>query len=88
MTDAASVAQDYNALTDDEFRAVSRRFAEQHYPPELRNPLRRLHWRENRPWYMILAQRGWLAPGWRGTRNPCAPRDCECAAPSHRKEGA
>jgi alkylation response protein AidB-like acyl-CoA dehydrogenase len=64
MTDAAGAAQDYNALTDDEFRAVSRRFVEQHYPPELRNPLRRLHWRENRPWYMILAERGWLAPAW------------------------
>ena len=62
MTDAAG--QDFNALTDDEFRVAVRRFVEQHYPPELRNPLRRLHWRDNRPWYMTLAEHGWLAPGW------------------------
>ena len=59
MNDVGS-PQDFNALTDDEFRTVARRFVEEHYPPELRNPLRRLHWRENRPWYMILA-RAWLA---------------------------
>ena len=25
---------------------------------------KRLHWHENRPWYMKLAEQGWLAPGW------------------------
>jgi hypothetical protein len=64
MTEAAPAHADLNALSDDEFRAVVRRFVEEHYPPELRNPQRRLHWRDNRPWYMILAEHGWLAPGW------------------------
>ena len=39
MTDRA-VIEDYNDLSDDEFRVVARRFVEQHYPAELRNPLR------------------------------------------------
>ena len=64
MTDAAAAHADLNALSDDEFRAVVRCFVEEHYPPELRNPQRRLHWRDNRPWYMILAAHGGLAPGW------------------------
>src|SRR5262245_65868921 len=77
MNDASAEAQDYNALADDEFRALARRFVEEHYPPELRNPLRRLHWRDNRPWYMILAEHGWLAPGWpreHAGRGPSAPK--------------
>jgi hypothetical protein len=53
-----------DSLDDDSFRLVVRRFLEQHYPPELRNPPKRLHWHENRPWYMKLAEHGWLAPGW------------------------
>ena len=64
MTNSAGASEDFNALSDDEFRVVARRFVEQHYPAELRNPLRRLHWRDNRPWYMMLAEHGWLAPGW------------------------
>ena len=37
---------------------------EANYPSELRNPPRRLHWSENKVWYMLLAQEGWLCPGW------------------------
>jgi alkylation response protein AidB-like acyl-CoA dehydrogenase len=55
---------DFNALEDEAFRQLVRRWVEANYPLELRNPRRRLHWRENRPWYMALSRQGWLAPGW------------------------
>jgi alkylation response protein AidB-like acyl-CoA dehydrogenase len=56
--------QDLNLLDDDEFRLVVRRWIEADYPPELRNPTKRLHWVENRSWYFKLAEKGWLCPGW------------------------
>jgi len=49
-------------LDDTAFRAHVRAWVEANTPPELRFPRRRLHWRENRPWYMALSRRGWLAP--------------------------
>lgn len=55
---------DYNALSDDEFRALARRFLMENCPPDLRHPVKRLHWDEVKPWYMILSAAGWLAPGW------------------------
>jgi len=55
---------DLNTLDDESFRRVVRRWIEANYPPELRNPPKRLHWAEVRPWYMKLAEKGWLAPGW------------------------
>ncbi|MBE9603756.1 acyl-CoA dehydrogenase family protein [Acetobacteraceae bacterium H6797] len=51
-------------LPDAEFRQVVRDWVEAHYPPHLRNPRQRLHFRENKPWYMALSAQGWLAPGW------------------------
>jgi len=51
-------------LEDEHFRAVVRAFLHEHYPPALRNPPKRLHWSENRPWYLKLAEQGWLCPGW------------------------
>jgi alkylation response protein AidB-like acyl-CoA dehydrogenase len=56
--------ENLDSLPDEEFRLVVRRWIEQNYPPELRNPPKRLHWAENKVWYMKLAERGWLAPGW------------------------
>jgi alkylation response protein AidB-like acyl-CoA dehydrogenase len=56
--------EDLNALDDDSFRLVVRRWIAANYPPELRNPAKRLHWAENRVWYMKLAEKGWLCPGW------------------------
>ncbi len=53
-----------DALDDDAFRAVVRRFVETNYPPELRNPPKRLHWSENNVWYLMLAKAGWLCAGW------------------------
>jgi alkylation response protein AidB-like acyl-CoA dehydrogenase len=55
---------DMNLLSDDDFRGAVRRFVEANYPPQLRNQTRRLHWSENRVWYMALSAKGWLAPSW------------------------
>ena len=55
---------DLNLLDDDSFRLTIRAWVEANYPEELRNPPKRLHWRENRVWYMKLAEQGWLCPGW------------------------
>lgn len=52
------------AMDDEVFRLTVRHWIEANYPPELRNPPKRLHWREGRVWYLRLAERGWLAPGW------------------------
>ena len=41
-----------------------RQWLEANYPPALRHPPKRLHWRDNKVWYMALARQGWLAPGW------------------------
>ncbi len=59
-----SLAEDLNALDDEAFRQVVRRWVAENYPPEIRNPPKRLHWRENKVWYLKLAEKGWLAPGW------------------------
>ena len=56
--------QDLNALSDAEFRTVVRQFLADHYPENLRNPPKRLHWRDNQVWYFTLARHGWLCPGW------------------------
>lgn len=55
---------DWNALSDDAFRAVVRRWFEQNYPADMRYPPRRLRWHEVRDWYLVLGRRGWLAPAW------------------------
>ena len=56
--------EDLNALDDESFRLVVRRWIEANYPPELRNPPKRLHWSENQVWYFKLAEKGWLCPSW------------------------
>jgi len=56
--------EDYNALSDEAFRALVRRFLVESHPPGLRHPPKRLHWDRAEPWYMILARAGWLAPNW------------------------
>ena len=61
---AESDAERLSSLDDETFRMVVREWVEANYPPELRNPPRRLHWSENKAWYMRLAERGWLCPGW------------------------
>jgi len=53
-----------NAMEDDDFRMLVREWIEANYPPEIRNPAKRLHWSECSVWYMKLAEKGWLCPSW------------------------
>jgi alkylation response protein AidB-like acyl-CoA dehydrogenase len=53
-----------DTLDDDTFRAEIREWIEANYPPGLRNPPKRLHLRENFPWFKALSDKGWIAPGW------------------------
>jgi alkylation response protein AidB-like acyl-CoA dehydrogenase len=56
--------EDFNTLTDGDFRALVRSFLREYHPETLRNPIKRLHWNEAQPWYMLLSAAGWLAPAW------------------------
>lgn len=56
--------QDWNALSDAEFRRIVRTEFETHYPADLRYPPRRLRWSENGSWYLRMAEKGWIAPNW------------------------
>jgi len=55
---------DLDTLDDTAFRRTVRSWLQANYPPEIRNPAKRLHWRDNKPWYMALSRQGWIAPGW------------------------
>ena len=61
---SATLSDDLDQLPDDAFRAHVRAWIQDNYPPALRNMPRRLHFNENKPWYMALANQGWLAPNW------------------------
>lgn len=56
--------QDWNALSDAEFRRIVRTEFETHYPSHLRYAPRRLRWAETKDWYLRMAQKGWIAPNW------------------------
>ena len=66
MTDPRdmTVSHDMNALSNDSFRHDIRVWIEANYPPDLRDPPKRLHLRENWPWYKALSDKGWIAQGW------------------------
>ena len=55
---------DLNELEDEAFRLRIRSWIEANYPAEIRNPPKRLHWDDNKPWYFKLAEKGWLCPSW------------------------
>lgn len=55
---------DMNTLSNEEFRFQLRSWIEANYPPEIRSPAKRLHLRDNWPWYKALSDKGWLCPGW------------------------
>jgi alkylation response protein AidB-like acyl-CoA dehydrogenase len=57
-------ADEFAGMDDDGFRRAVRTWIIENYPPELRNPPKRLHWRDNKAWYFKLAEKGWLCPGW------------------------
>ncbi len=56
--------KDLNNLDNDAFRIEAREWIEANYPPHLRNPPKRLHLRDNFPWFEALSRKGWIAPGW------------------------
>lgn len=56
--------QDWNALSDDQFRLVVRAEFEENYPSRLRYSPHRLRWSELREWYQHMAAKGWIAPAW------------------------
>lgn len=62
--DTALPNGDWNALTNETFRAIVRQWFEANYPAKLRNPRARLRWHECRDWYAKLYARGWAAPAW------------------------
>lgn len=55
---------DYNAMDDGVFRTMLQDWLVENYPEELRFPPERMHWDQCGEWYMTLARKGWLAPGW------------------------
>jgi alkylation response protein AidB-like acyl-CoA dehydrogenase len=55
---------DWNAMSDEAFRKEVRSFFETAYPQALRFLPRRLRWSECKPWYLMLARQGWIAPAW------------------------
>ena len=66
MSPRFGVAQerDWNALGDEEFRALVRAEFEGHYPGAIRYPSRRLYWSEQGDWFRRMAAKGWIAPNW------------------------
>lgn len=60
----ANLPDDLNQLSDESFRTLVRTWITENYPAALRHPRKRLHHHEGKSWYMTLAGKGWLAPGW------------------------
>lgn len=60
----AAEVEDLNTLDNETFRAEVRHWIEQNYPEEIRSPSRRLHLKDNWPWYKALSDKGWLCPAW------------------------
>ncbi len=56
--------RDWNAMSDEDFRALVRDDFDTHYPHALRFPPRRLRWHENKDWHLRMAAKGWIAPAW------------------------
>jgi alkylation response protein AidB-like acyl-CoA dehydrogenase len=55
---------DLNTLDDQSFRMLVRNWIQANYPPDLRNPTKRLHFPVTKVWYFKKAEKGWLCPGW------------------------
>ena len=56
--------QDWNAMSDAEFRRVLRAFLAKHYPPALRHLAYQVRWADIRAWHERLVTQGWAAPAW------------------------
>src|SRR5271166_5986103 len=60
----SAAIDDLNDLSDDDFRMHVRQWIEANYPPEIRDPPKRLHHGDTKVWYQKLSRKGWLCPGW------------------------
>ena len=59
------MADDLNALSDEEFRTEWRGWLEANYPEEWRRPITlRLRGQQERDWLRMLYEAGWRAPAW------------------------
>ena len=59
-----AATDNYDAMSDAEFRKMVREFVEAECPAEIRHLPRRIRWHEVKPWSQKLSKRGWLAPQW------------------------
>lgn len=55
---------DLSQMDDEKFRLTVREWIIQNYPSEKRFPKKRLRRAENKFWYDMLAEKGWIAPNW------------------------
>ena len=55
---------DWNDISDDDFRTIVRDWFEKEYPEAMRYPPRRFRWSEIKDWYLKLSAKGWVAPAW------------------------
>jgi len=58
------MAIEWNALSDEDFRARAARCFDEKCPRELRSQPKRLRWAVVKPWFQTLSQLGWVAPSW------------------------
>lgn len=56
--------QDWNAMTDEEFRRRAAEFFGTYVPRHLCYLNRRPRWAEVKDWYLTMSSHGWLVPGW------------------------
>ncbi len=63
-TRESSPGIDWNAMSEEAFRAEVRAYFEQHYPQHLRYLNRRARWSETRDWAFRMSRKGWIAPAW------------------------
>ncbi len=59
-----AVTENYDAMSDADFRKMVRDFVEAECPAEIRHLPRRIRWHEVKPWSQKLSKRGWIAPQW------------------------
>ncbi|MBI3373076.1 MAG: acyl-CoA dehydrogenase family protein [Betaproteobacteria bacterium] len=62
--DFPTPTQDWNAMTDEEFRRRAADLFGTHVPRHLCHLNRRPRWAEVKDWYMTMSSHGWLVPGW------------------------
>ena len=60
----APSGNDWNSMSDEDFRLHVRQFIESEYPEDRRYISRKLLWDEIRDWHSKVYEKGWAAPSW------------------------